>query len=889
MKFVGREAELDLLAREAALALEISSGRAVFLEGSPGAGKTSLVAEFLERIAAERPDLAIARGRCLQTFGSADPYLPFVEALKDLSDTNTSGAVNRETLSELLTELAPFWLSAIPVVGNILSATYSTAARLRGQPAQGAAPSREALFVQYLEVIKGLASQSPLLLFLDDLHWADHSSVALLAHVCRGVSQLPVMILGTLRRTDAELEKHPILDLMRELEREDLVRRVPLGEMDAVTLKALMAVEFEGEVSEPLQRWMTETAGGNPLFVSELARLLKQSGAVVEERGEWFLTDAVKNIEVPRSAEAVIETRIQRLEPEEVKLLQYASVMGNEFDSTVVSRLLEQDELEVLDALEQMERRYHLVQTMGEIELPDGDCATTYKFRHALVQTILYRQVMGKRRILLHRKAGESLEALFEGKTDDIAGKLARHYHEGRVKDPAYRHARTAADNARRIYAHWEAEEYFKVALENSPGEAESADLEERLGDVYDAVGYYKQGIASFQSSLAKTAAGDVRSLRMRRKILVLERKAGLAPAPELLRRVRELLQEVGEAYPEERCHLLHETSMLPDAVGVVEAVQEAVAIARTCDNPLLLVDALERISFVMIFFSAQPKDAFPYLDEALQIVEGLGDLGRSALYHCISGIAYMRVGRYEDARREFHSMLDLSERVGDPRKVGGAYTNLGCVYMRLRAFEEAEKLLQRAASIHERRDRSGLVHSLLNLAELARRSGNLPLAIERYHVLIDHAQKFEYWTSEAVAHAGLGRCLLEEGRIDEARECAWRSLSVIADREDWFEDRDFVEVLLARLGVMDGTLEEATQRLARAAQVLASFDAYSWAHVELERVRVLSRIDPASAHEVLVNVVAVTAGMQLPLDEEIREVQASLPSLSATRPEQIA
>nr|MBA4160450.1 tetratricopeptide repeat protein [Gemmatimonadota bacterium] len=504
-----------------------------------------------------------------------------------------------------------------------------------------------------------------------------------------------------------------------------------------------------------------------------------------------------------------------------------------------------------------------------------------------LVQTVLYRQVVGKRRLLLHRKAGESLESLFQGKTEGIAGKLAHHFHEGRVKDPAYRYARIAADSARRVYAHWEAEEFFKIALENSPGEEESADLEERLGDVYDAVGYYKQGIASYEASLEKSRAGDVRSLRLRRKIVVLERKAGLAPAPELLGRVRTLLEEAAD-HPEERCHLLQETSSLPDAVGVVEAVQEAVAIARTCDNPLLLVDAFERLSFVLIF-NAQPKDAFPYLEQALGIVEAIGDPGRSALYHFLTAMAHTRLGRYKDALREFHRMMELSERIGDPRKIGAAYTNLGCLYLRLREFEQAEEMLQRARSIHERRDRSNLVQSLLNLAELSRRSGNLELAIERYQLLLQHAQEFEYWTSEAVAHAGLGMCLLEAGRVDEARECAWRSISVIADREDWFEDREFVEILFARLGVIEGSIEEATQRLTKAAQVLASFDAYSWSLVELERVRVLRRIDPAGAHEVLTNVITATADMQLALDDEIRELEASLPSLSSARPEQPA
>lgn len=878
MAFVGREAELDLLAREAALALEISSGRSLFIEGPAGAGKTALVSEFLRRLAVDRPDLAIARGRCLQTFGSADPYLPFVDALKDLSDEKTSGFVERETLSSLLTELAPYWLSVVPLVGGVLSAGFATAAKLRGQAPAGAAPSREALFVQYLEVIKKLAQENPLVLFLDDLQWSDQSSIALLSHVSRGVAHLPVVILGTLRRMEAELEKHPILDVTRELEREDLAKRVQLDEMPASSLPALMAVEFGGDVSDKLFRWMCETAGGNPLFVSELARLLKQSGAVVEENGEWLLTDAVKEIEVPRSAEAVIESRLQRLEPEELRILQYASVEGNEFNSTVVSQLLDADELEVLDGLEKMERRYGLVQTTGEIELPDGDFATTYKFRHALAQTVLYKQVVGKRRILLHRKAAEALEAMFQDSLDDVSGKLARHFHEGRQKESAHRFARLAADRARRVYAHWESEEYFTLALENSPDEADRADLEERLGDIYDVVGYYSKGIEFYQSSLEKRSDDVAASLRLRRKIVVLERKAGLIPAPALLQTVRALLDEASEDM-EQRCYLLLETSMLPNAVGVVESIEEAVEIAKNQRDPLLMLDALERLAFVLIFFGGRTGDAFPFLQQALDIAGSLGDPLRSARSHEIGAIAHAKMGRYAESLTEFEGALSMAERLGEPRRIGVACNNIGTVLLRLGRYDDAEEILQRARQIHERRDRTTLVQSLLNLAERARRSGDFELAIERYHKLLEYARQFDYWTSEAVAQAGLGLSLLELGRVEEAREAAWGAVSVIADHDEWFEDREFIEILLARLERIDGMLDKAAQRLGKAAEKLITFDVYPWAHVELELVRALWESDPETAQTILSEVIAATAGVQSSLEREIGELRALLPA----------
>ncbi len=878
MRLVGRDEEVEALTRLAVRALDLKAGRCIFVDGPAGAGKTALVAGFIEGICARRPGVRVARGRCLQTFGAVEPYLPFVEALTDVADERTPGSIQRETLSGLLTELAPYWLSVVPLVGNVLSAGFATAALLRGQAAANVAPSREALFIQYLEVIRGLARDGPLILFLDDLHWADQSSIALLAHVSRGIAALPVVIIGTLRGADAELEKLPTGGLIRELEREDLATRILLDELPEGALAELLGAVLGGAAAEPLVRWMYRTAGGNPLFVGELARLLRETGAVREISGEWFLTSTDGDFDVPRSAEAVIESRIQRLELEEVRILQYASVEGNEFNSTVLALLLEADELTVLDVLERLDRRHTLIQPTGEIELPDGDFATGFRFRHALVQTVLYRQVVGKRRILLHRRAAATLESLYGDSTDAIAGRLARHFQQGRQKESAHRYAQQAGDRARRLHAHWEAEEYFRLALENSPDATDRAELEERLGDVYDVVGYYASGVECYRSSLTARDPGSSDSLRLRRKIVVLERKAGMIPAPQLLQEVRALLTEAGSD-GDERFHLLLETSMLPNAEGVVEAVEEALALAEARASPHLILDALERLAFVLIFFGGHVEDSFPYLRRALDLAAEMGDPLRSERSFEIQGVAHAKVGRYEEALAEFHQALSMAERLGEPRRIGVVCNNLGTLLLRLGRYADAEEILQRARQIHERRDRATLVHSVFNLAERARRAGELQLAVERYHELITYAREFEYWTSEAVAHAGAGLALLELGDVQGAREESWKAVAVIADHAEWFEDRELVEILLARLEDTDGLIEASIERLGRAADALANFDIYPWAIVSVERVRILSEADPDAARAILQTVRAVTGGSRSSLEREISALEVRLGS----------
>jgi tetratricopeptide (TPR) repeat protein len=880
--FVGREDELEFLMRKAALALEASAGCSLFVAGLPGAGKTTLVAEFLERLARERPELAIARGRCLPSFGAADPYLPFVDALRDLADTSSVGAVGRETLSGLLTELAPYWLSVVPMVGNLLSATYATAAKLRH--GKDVAPSREALFVQYLELIRSLAQQSPLVLFLDDLHWADQSSIALLNHLSRGIATLPVVVLGTLRSDETALEKHPIADLIRELEREALGCRLEVGELGPASIPHLLALEFGGDISPPLARWVRETAGGNPLFVTELARLLKQSGAVIEERGEWILTKAVAALEVPRTAEAAIEKRVERLTPEAIRVLHYASVEGNEFNSTVLARLLGEDELEVLDQLEAIEHQHQLVRTTGELELPDGDLATTFHFRHALVQTVLYRQVVGKRRILLHRRCAEILEELFPGDAT-VAGKLAQHFHEGRKGEAAFRYANIAADAARRSYSHWKAEELLRIALEHSPDVDATVRIEERLGDVYDTVGYPHRSLECFRNALEKVTAPGETSVRLHRKLIRLDHKLGAVPAPEILRRTRSLLADAGE-YPVERLHLLMDASTLPDVADPVATAQEALEIAESCGDDLLLLSALQRTAGAILLFSAdRAEEALPYLARASEIIQRIGDPLRAVAYHGLAGVAHTRLGRYEDAVRETELYLQAATQTGEPHYIASACNNLGYMLLKLGRYREAEQHLLRADQVHERRYPSGRVHSLINLGETARLTGDHTLAIERYSRLIELIQEFEYWDSEAVAHAGLGLTLLAAARVEEAREQADKATASVADRDRWFANRDMVELFLARLELIDGERESALERLRHAAEILRTRDVLLWARVELERARVLGELDPRAALGIVSGVAAATHGMQLSLEGEIGELREQLASTGAEAP----
>ncbi|HUG41343.1 MAG TPA: AAA family ATPase, partial [Longimicrobiales bacterium] len=216
--FVGRERELAQLRRRLGEA-DAGRGRAIFITGEPGAGKSSLVARVLEEASALTPTFRFVSATCSEQYGAGEPYQPFVEAFRSLVAPDERSTSKWQNLRDIAAEVAPHWLGAIPVAGGVLSATLSTAAELRRGGTAVAAPNEEAIFFQYTEMFFAAAAQTPIVLVLDDLHWADRASVSLLAHLARRIGNERVLILGTYRPADVDLSRHPIREARLELER----------------------------------------------------------------------------------------------------------------------------------------------------------------------------------------------------------------------------------------------------------------------------------------------------------------------------------------------------------------------------------------------------------------------------------------------------------------------------------------------------------------------------------------------------------------------------------------------------------------------------------------------------------------------------------------------
>jgi tetratricopeptide (TPR) repeat protein len=854
--FVGRTRELGDLHRrfERAAAGE---GGVVFIAGEAGAGKSSLIERFLVETALSDPEARIISGGCSEQFGAGEPYQPFVDAFRGLIAESEDRPAAKRGLRELASELAPYWLQAIPVAGGLIAATAATARELKaveGGVATAAPPSEEALFFQYTELLFAVAAEHPVVLFVDDLHWADPASVSLLGHIGRKAKAERVLILGTYRAADVELDAHPIRKARLELERYGAAATIELSALDGEALAELVAEELDAPPSPELVRWLEERAGANPLFFTELLRWLVERGHARRQHDVWTLAGVPEELEIPRSAGSAIESRLDRLDPELHRILEYASVQGTQFDSVTLSRLLEVDELELEDQLEPLARLHRLIRLEDTRELPDGELASVYGFGHSLVREVLHGKLVGKRRILLHRKVGQLLEETFQGNTDAIAQRLAIHFDEGRVPDRAFAYAIEAADRAIRVYAHWSALESLARALKNAQNDEQKLDALERMGEGNGALGRYPEAFASLTDALelAESAGDAVRALRIRWRFIALEQEHG-GRSPESLTTELAVLEHEARrlgARPE-LCEVLWHARLLPGiaAVTLVDKAHEALDIAEQVGENALVARSHYEMGLALQF-AGNYAEANACFERAREIYAELGDKEPIARCDNARAGASMRVGDFAAAVRQFSDALAMYQAVGNPVRTAVTRNNLGGLLTRMGEWEEAESHLLAALRISERLQAGRwALYPVHNLAELYQAKGDAVAARARWADLLDRSQSGGHWDFEIAARCGLGLGWLEADDLEAARAELDRARALLGRVDgSWSPEHDAVHTLAARLSAREGDHETALRYIEEAETALTGHDEYDRALYRLARAEVTGSSDPAGA-----------------------------------------
>jgi predicted ATPase len=444
---VGRKNELAALCDGFASAV---AGRGLFLcvAGEPGIGKTTLVEDFLADLAAAGRACTLARGRCSERLAGTEAYLPFLEALESLLRGEDGEAVAR-----LMKAVAPTWYAQVVP----LAAEDSSFARVLEQ---AKAASQERLKREIGAFLQEVSRLRPLLLFLDDLHWADASTVDLLAYIGSKCAALRLLLVLTYRPTDLLLSKHPFIPVKQDLQARGVCREVTLELLGRQDVERYLALEFpEHSFPEEFAALIHEKTEGNPLFMVDLLRHLRDRQVLAQAQGRWVLAQSLPELEreLPESVKSMIERKIGQLGEADRRLLVAASVQGYEFDAAVVAKALALDAADVEEQLEGLERVHAFVRLVREHDFPDRTLTLRYRFVHVLYQNALYGSLRPTRRASLSAAVAQALLSYYGDKSAVVAAELALLLEAARDFTRAADYFRMAAQNAARIFANQEA------------------------------------------------------------------------------------------------------------------------------------------------------------------------------------------------------------------------------------------------------------------------------------------------------------------------------------------------------------------------------------------------------------------------------------------------
>lgn len=817
---VARESEM---AQVLALLRGPRAGGWVILSGEPGIGKTRLALEAVTQAHAQ--GMGVAVGHCYREQQSA-AYSPFVEILEQMT---------RAISGSLRQQISQQW----PLVSRLLPGMVA-----REAPSTGGAPlDQQVFFWQVADFLRAIVEERPHVVLLDDLHWADESSLDLLLALGRFQrnlaaprsiqSKMPLWLIGTYRETEAA--SRPVLRrVLHALEKERLAERVALAPLTAQqTTDLLNAYLHSGAVAADVSDRIYRIAGGVPFAVVGLLRGMRARGDLALDGETWRQTGSGE-IELPVDILEEIREDVGRLRPLTQDILRDASVLGEVFAATTAQRIGERTPSEVENALAEAE-------AAGLIR---GAAREGYRFEHALVQRALYTAISTPVRRRLHRAA--ALALVEAPARRGRSAELAWHFRKGDDLPQAIHYSLEAGDDAEATYAHKDAQQHYLMAVglaRDLGDQAHEALALERLADAHYLLGLFNDAFGNLER-----ATVIYRSLQDWERLAWAT--AQMAKVCDVLGRVPESMQFV-EALLDTLITVAESQSQHPDDERVypqalADRAERAVSILSERTAARVLLCLVARLVYLGRF------DEVPALSLTVgRYARRAKVLRMESLNDAFRGMAQSRLGQMDDAAVSLRAALRIAEACGDLEATFLALANLGAIHQQRAELHQARQLLLRThETLGQMDDTLRASTSLYRLGVNAFLEGDWAEARARYEEALTLGARSDR-TDTHRAWLGLMQLDIAEGKRPLTAELAREEAERVYQREDMTYQL-YASGSLAGMAIVAGFAEELREFLKRLVASLSERDPSSceqlallaWANLEVGNL--------AAAHETL-------------------------------------
>ncbi len=761
----GREKLFDVLNQGVEQSLA-GKPQVYFLIGDAGIGKNTIMREFSTRALAQSATVLVASGQCYSPFG--DAYQPFKEILNMLTGENDALADNdivgdegrlrlRNSAATTIAEILAHGPALIGTLANnqkIIDSRNSQARRGRRRqsyepPSQSQFQS-EQLFEQYRSILTAIARQTPLILIIEDLHWADAGTIDLLAYLARRLKHsrnVPLLLIGTYRDTEINVlndeKEHPLLQTVRKIREQwgnvilDL-RGLVGGSSGRAFFDSLLDTE-PNRFDPAFRNRLFARSEGHPLFTIELLRMLQDRHVLQKDAdGFWYVEHDVETTELPKRVEAVIEERINRLQANLREILTCASVEGEQFTAEVIVKVRHLEELKVAEQLDrELDHRYRLVGNQGQHQSM-AQRLHTYRFAHRLFQQYIYTSLGPLQREELHRAVGEALEVLYGSKTDEIALQLARHFQEAGQLHKSAQYYLIAGKQSQEAHAIQSAITFYQRAeqlfLHTGGSSNDLYMTRHNLARLYQLTGDIPQQQQAIDALIRLSTSEQNRDWTIESNNLRLSYLAQLGDYTQ----AQQLGEETLELATQSENDLLKAEVEIRvgEIYAYLSAHNEALSHFRTADDIFKAYrhkqgQTLALQSIALVYLNRNDYGhALRYAQQALALYREQEDsVGEQEVLRYIGDI-YAGEGDYQQALACYEQVLRIRREIGYRTLEGGAIGNIGDVYLFIGDYPKSLELHYQSLEINQEVGRKygqtwchhdiGVIHYNLNNLEQA-------------------------------------------------------------------------------------------------------------------------------------------------------------------------
>ncbi len=704
---IGRQAEFEHLRRVVDTVTQEQHGELVLLEGEAGIGKSRLVLELKENLV--KAPWRILEGRSL-TYRRSIPYWIFIELMREYF-----GIHGEQTDAEIRTRLAQGTSltlgerskDVLPYLEHLFSLSPSKedyAERLRYLEGE---QLRQQIFLAVKELWVAEAKRQPLLLILEDLHWADEASIKLFVFLLNSLKRFPLLLCGVSR----SFSEDGLSEIISQAS-----QRLP-GHFKQMKVKALSKTQsaelFSGlvgnsDLPEAFEDQIIQRSSGNPLFLEEILRMLIDSKQIVRDNGTWELGKEGEAIGLPATLEALALTRLDRLLPEQRRIVQIASVIGREFDVRVLA--------EVVDVVSEkkLETVLSVLVQRGFIEPTPKTGKRSYSFRHVITSDAIYGTLLRRERKELHAAVGAAIETVYADRIDEYIELLAHHYSWSANLERALHYLILAGQKASRAYVNTQAREHYEQALAILPRVEHDhlqkiqiyvglADVLLFVGEYEDSRKYYYEALEVIEHAPERDEFLETKVAACRKIGTTFERQGDFQNALSHLEEAQQAFSTVDTG------QIISEWARIKNDIGWIhfrqggeeqaeEYLREALEIVEGTSHYQVVASIFNRLGGVY-FQKGELAQATNYVRKGLVLQEEIGDLAAVARSYNNLGLLEWRQENWDNALKNYEQSMELNATLGDIEAIIHLQGNIGILYIDKGDLEQAEHHLEQCLS----------------------------------------------------------------------------------------------------------------------------------------------------------------------------------------------